>query len=86
MTTRIGLISDVHATPGPVAEALTCFKSRGVEQVFCLGDIAGYGEELEETVALLITHQCRAIQGNHEAWYLLLAKHFRTPQLIQVKR
>jgi putative phosphoesterase len=70
VSTRIGLISDVHATPEPVAEALTVFKSQGVDDIFCLGDIAGYGEDLEGTVTLLIDHACRAILGNHEIRHL----------------
>jgi putative phosphoesterase len=70
MTTRIGLISDAHASPEPVAEALALFKSQGVDDIFCLGDIAGYGDDLEDTVALLIDHACQAILGNHEIWYL----------------
>ncbi len=70
MSTRIGLISDLHASPEPVAEALALFKSQGVDAIYCLGDIAGYGEDLEETVALLIDHGCQAILGNHEIWHL----------------
>jgi putative phosphoesterase len=70
MSTRIGIISDVHATPEPVAEALALFKSQGVDDIFCLGDIAGYGNDLEDTVALLVDHACQAILGNHEIWYL----------------
>ena len=70
MSKRIGIISDVHATPEPVAEALAVFKSQGVDDIFCLGDIAGYGEDLEDTVALLVDHGCQAILGNHEIWYL----------------
>jgi len=70
MSKRIGIISDVHATPEPVAEALALFKSQGIDDIFCLGDIAGYGEDLEDTVALLIDHGCQAILGNHEIWYL----------------
>jgi putative phosphoesterase len=66
----IGLISDVHATPAPVAEALAIFAREGVDQVFCAGDIAGYGNELEETVALLVESGCRSIVGNHELMYL----------------
>ena len=70
MSTRIGLISDVHATPEPVAEALALFKSQAVDEIFCLGDIAGYGTDLEDTVTLLVDHECQAILGNHEIWYL----------------
>jgi putative phosphoesterase len=70
LSTRIGLISDVHATPEPVAEALERFREQGVDRILCLGDIAGYGEHLERTVALLVEHDCQAILGNHERWYL----------------
>jgi putative phosphoesterase len=66
----IGLISDVHATPAPVAEALLIFEQAGVEQVLCAGDIAGYREQLDETIALLIDNNCRAILGNHDVGYL----------------
>ncbi len=68
--TKIGLISDVHATPGPVAEALVLFAREGVEAILCAGDIAGYGTELEATVALLIESRCRIILGNHDVWWL----------------
>ena len=66
----IGLISDVHATPAPVAEALSIFKQAGVEQVFCAGDTAGYRDHLDETVALLVDNNCRTILGNHDLGYL----------------
>jgi putative phosphoesterase len=66
----IGLISDVHATPAPVAEALSIFEQAGVDQVFCAGDIAGYREQLDETVALLIEGDCQTVMGNHDLGYL----------------
>jgi putative phosphoesterase len=70
MSTRIGLISDVHATPSPVAEALSIFEEHAVEQVYCLGDIAGYGNELAATVNLLQQSDTQAILGNHDQWFL----------------
>jgi predicted phosphodiesterase len=60
----------MHATPEPVAEALALFKSEGVDRILCPGDIAGYGEDLDKTVELLIEHDCEAVLGNHEIWYL----------------
>jgi putative phosphoesterase len=66
----IGLSSDVHATPAPVQEALSIFKQADVEQVFCAGDIAGYRDQLEQTVALLAENGCRAVLGNHDLLYL----------------
>ncbi len=68
--TAIGLISDVHATPAPVEEALSIFEREGVDQVFCAGDIAGYRDELEQTIALLAESGCASIIGNHDLMYI----------------
>lgn len=70
MTTRIGIFSDPHANPEPVAEALEIFRREGVEIVLCAGDIGGYGDRLDETIALLQQHHVRTIRGNHEEWAL----------------
>jgi putative phosphoesterase len=70
VSTKIGLLSDVHATPAPVKEALSIFKEEGVEMILCPGDIAGYGNQLDKTVELLIAGNCKAILGNHEIWHL----------------
>jgi putative phosphoesterase len=70
VSTKIGLISDVHATASPVQEALAVFQKHGVDRVFCGGDIAGYGTELERTVDVLIRSGCETIMGNHDLWYL----------------
>ncbi len=66
----IGLLSDVHATPEPVTEALSIFAKAGVEQVLCAGDIAGYREQLEQTITLLDEANCQSIIGNHDLLYL----------------
>jgi putative phosphoesterase len=71
--TLIGLISDVHALPAPVEEALSIFASEGVSQIFCAGDIAGYHPQLQETVRLLKDNDVLTIVGNHDLHYL--AKH-----------
>ena len=68
--TSIGLISDVHATAAPVAEAMSIFAREGVTHIMCAGDIAGYREELDETIDLLIANDCRSILGNHDLLYL----------------
>jgi len=70
MSTKIGLVSDVHATPAPLQEALSIFAKAGVDMILCAGDIAGYGHELEQTVELLMASECKAIFGNHEVWHL----------------
>lgn len=66
----IGLLSDVHATPAAVAEALSIFHKAGVDAVFCAGDIAGYRDGVQETVALLQEIGCHSVLGNHDVGYL----------------
>jgi putative phosphoesterase len=66
----IGLLSDVHATPAPVAEALSIFERAGVGEVLCAGDIAGYRHQLASTVALLAGRGCHCVLGNHDLLYL----------------
>jgi putative phosphoesterase len=71
--TLIGLISDVHAAPEPVAEAFSIFSKAGVDQVLCAGDIAGYMDALEPTINLLADNGCKTIVGNHDLQYI--ARH-----------
>jgi putative phosphoesterase len=78
MTTRIGLISDIHASPAPLSEALAIFKQQQVDMILCPGDIAGYGDELDETVDLLIKSHCKTILGNHEIWSMEKPGHTHT--------
>jgi putative phosphoesterase len=68
--TAIGLISDVHAKAAPVREALAIFARENVHHIWCAGDIAGYHDELTETLALLAAHGVQAVRGNHDLRYL----------------
>jgi putative phosphoesterase len=67
---KIGLISDVHATPGPLQEALVIFQDAEVDMILCAGDIVGYGHKPGPTVALLQEYDCQVIMGNHDLWWL----------------
>lgn len=67
---KLGLISDPHSYPEPVAEALSIFRDEQVDAIWCTGDVAGYGKELEKTVRLLENSDCQLIMGNHEIEYL----------------
>ena len=69
MSIKIGIISDVHAHHSALKEALELFAENKVSTILCAGDIAGYGDELLETVQLLIGYKCQSILGNHEIWY-----------------
>ncbi len=69
MSTRIGLIGDVHASPQALQQALELFTREQVDDIYCTGDIAGYFETLAPTIALLQQYHCQTIIGNHDqAW------------------
>ena len=70
MTFRIGLISDVHSSPAPLAQALEIFRREAVDDIICAGDIAGYYDTLAPTVDLLVESGCKAVVGNHDQSYL----------------
>ena len=70
MPEKIGLISDVHASPAPLKQALGIFNREAVSKIICAGDIAGYFENLSETIEQLEAHQCETIIGNHDQSFL----------------
>jgi putative phosphoesterase len=70
MTTRIGLISDVHASPAPLRQALQLFRENQVSEIICAGDIAGYFDALTPCIKLLSEYQCKTIIGNHDQSFL----------------
>jgi putative phosphoesterase len=70
MAQRIGIISDVHCSPGPLAEALQIFADKKVDDIICAGDIAGYYDSLQPTIELLAQANCKSIIGNHDQSWL----------------
>ena len=70
MTTKIGLVSDVHSSPEPLRQALEIFHREQVDEIICAGDIAGYYDTLLPTIELLVASNCMAIAGNHDQDYL----------------
>lgn len=70
MATKIGLLSDPHARPGALREALEILAREQAEPIICAGDIAGYFDGLEETIALLQQYDCKCIVGNHDQDFL----------------
>jgi len=80
VTTKLGLVSDVHSSPAPLKQALDIFDREGVSEIICAGDIAGYFETLEPTIDLLIQSDCKTIIGNHDQAYLESCSEFRNPK------
>jgi len=59
-------ISDIHANLEALTSVLADIKSRGFEEIFCLGDVVGYGPD-PVLVTDLVRQNVRAtILGNHD--------------------
>jgi len=49
---------------------LRIFEQESVDLILCVGNIAGYGTELEQSIKLLIESGRITLLGNHDAWYI----------------
>ena len=61
-TGRVALISDVHGNLPALRAVLEAVEEAGVEAVWCLGDVVGYGAQPNECVALR-ARALRALPG-----------------------
>lgn len=61
---RIGIISDIHSNREALEAVLAELKN--VEQIFCLGDIIGYGADPVFCIEKMKEIDCISIKGNHE--------------------
>ncbi len=69
MTTR-ALISDVHGNIEALEAVLREIRHQGIDEVWCLGDIVGYGPDPVACADLIRKNCSRVLMGNHD-WALL---------------
>ncbi|MGE3777256.1 MAG: metallophosphoesterase, partial [Pirellulaceae bacterium] len=60
------LISDIHANLEALKAVLADLREQGVAQVYCLGDIVGYGPNPCECLDMVIETSEMTILGNHD--------------------
>lgn len=60
------LISDVHGNLESLQAVLKHIKDQGITEIYCLGDIVGYGPNPNECVDLVMKHCKVNILGNHD--------------------
>ena len=65
----IGLLADVHANIDALETVLATLAARGVEQIYCAGDLVGYNAAPNACCERLRHLNC--VQGNHD-WAALL--------------
>jgi diadenosine tetraphosphatase ApaH/serine/threonine PP2A family protein phosphatase len=63
---RVAVISDVHSNQPALEATFAAIDEAGVEQVWCLGDVVGYGAQ-PDACAELIRERCDfCLVGNHD--------------------
>jgi diadenosine tetraphosphatase ApaH/serine/threonine PP2A family protein phosphatase len=69
---RRAYISDIHGNSAALEAVFEDIAGRGIEEVWCLGDLVGYGPEPERCVEMVAGRCAATIMGNHD-WALLNA-------------
>ncbi len=64
---KIGVISDIHGNLQALESVLESIYSHGIKELYCLGDIIGYGADPEACIKLIQKYAKFTIIGNHEA-------------------
>jgi predicted phosphodiesterase len=60
------LISDIHSNLEGLEAVLADIRAQGVEEIYCLGDIIGYGPNPRECIDLISSVCAVTILGNHD--------------------
>ena len=60
------VISDIHSNLEALTVVLADIEKRGIEKIFCLGDVVGYGPNPGECLDLVIEKTKWCVLGNHD--------------------
>jgi predicted phosphodiesterase len=63
---RRALISDIHGNLEALEVVLDDIKAQDVTEIFCLGDIIGYGPNPRECIDRVMEHCTMTLLGNHD--------------------
>jgi predicted phosphodiesterase len=63
---RVAIASDVHGNKQAFEAVIAAAEREGVDQLWCLGDLVGYGGEPDACVALAAQHCDVCLAGNHD--------------------
>jgi diadenosine tetraphosphatase ApaH/serine/threonine PP2A family protein phosphatase len=63
---RAAVISDIHSNRHALESVLTAVDTAGIDEVWCLGDMVGYGAEPDACTALIRERSSVCLVGNHD--------------------
>jgi predicted phosphodiesterase len=63
---RIAIVSDIHGNRQAFEAVLDAIEASDCEEMWCLGDLVGYGADPDACVALARRHAAICLAGNHD--------------------
>ena len=63
---RIAIASDIHGNKHAFEAVIAAAEAAEAEELWCLGDLVGYGGDPDASVALAIEHCAICLAGNHD--------------------
>jgi predicted phosphodiesterase len=63
---RLAIISDIHANLPALEAVLGSIEHAGVDELWCLGDVVGYGAQPDECATLVADRCSLCLVGNHD--------------------
>jgi len=63
---RVAVVADVHGNRHAFEAVLDAVEAAGAEELWCLGDLVGYGAEPDACVELARRHAAVCLCGNHD--------------------
>ena len=66
LSKRVAVISDVHANRHALDAVLAAIEVSGADEVWCLGDLVGYGPQPNECCRAVAARAELSLAGNHD--------------------
>ena len=63
---RVAIVSDIHGNRQAFDAVLDAIESSDCEELWCLGDLVGYGADPDACVALARANAAICLAGNHD--------------------
>jgi predicted phosphodiesterase len=63
---RVAIASDIHGNKQAFQAVIDAAEAAGADELWCLGDLVGYGAEPDACVALADAHCAICLAGNHD--------------------
>jgi len=63
---KVAFIADLHSNLEALNSVLADIEKRGISDVYCLGDLVGYGPNPNEVVEIIMEKNIPTVCGNYD--------------------